>query len=50
MEARANQTNFQLIVITHDEHFAQQIGTRFVSLVLPRAPVAPRNFQPPPSA
>ncbi|GLI69195.1 hypothetical protein VaNZ11_013765 [Volvox africanus] len=28
MESRAGQENFQLIVITHDEHFAQLIGTR----------------------
>ncbi|GIL73373.1 hypothetical protein Vretifemale_3415, partial [Volvox reticuliferus] len=28
MESRSGQENFQLIVITHDEHFAQLIGTR----------------------
>ncbi|KAG2442375.1 hypothetical protein HXX76_002461 [Chlamydomonas incerta] len=28
MKSRAGQENFQLIVITHDEHFAQAIGTR----------------------
>jgi DNA repair protein RAD50 len=28
MLARRGQENFQLIVITHDEHFAAQIGTR----------------------
>ena len=28
MLARRGQENFQLIVITHDEHFARQIGTR----------------------
>lgn len=28
IEARRRQENFQLIVITHDEQFAQMIGTR----------------------
>jgi DNA repair protein RAD50 len=28
MLARRGQENFQLIVITHDENFARQIGTR----------------------
>lgn len=28
MAARREQDNFQLIVITHDEHFAHLIGTR----------------------
>lgn len=28
MAARREQDNFQLMVITHDEHFAHQIGTR----------------------
>ncbi len=28
LQARREQENFQLIVITHDEHFAKAIGTR----------------------
>lgn len=28
IEARANQNNFQLLVITHDEEFAQQLGSK----------------------
>lgn len=28
MAARRGQDNFQLVVITHDEHFATLIGTR----------------------
>ncbi len=31
MAARREQENFQLIVITHDEEFAQRIGTRAVA-------------------
>lgn len=28
MASRREQDNFQLVVITHDEHFAHLIGTR----------------------
>jgi DNA repair protein RAD50 len=28
MASRSGQENFQLLVITHDEHFAHLIGTR----------------------
>jgi DNA repair protein RAD50 len=28
MASRSGQDNFQLLVITHDEHFAHLIGTR----------------------
>jgi len=28
MEARKSATSFQLIIITHDEHFAHAVGTR----------------------
>mmetsp|Transcript_9598 Transcript_9598/g.24637 ORF Transcript_9598/g.24637 Transcript_9598/m.24637 type:complete len:111 (-) Transcript_9598:137-469(-) len=28
IELRSSQQNFQLLVITHDEHFAQMIGKR----------------------